>query len=164
MTLLRYLAALILLATALPAIAQDEPKVAAVAASLTQASTELQAIDDATPAARDDKARQALRDRAQAVQTIAADAVRTLTPEMALVQARVAELGAATPGVVEAPEIRQQRKLLAQSQSAIDSAIKRARLIGIEAKQQIDDIGAAEAEELGQQLSENTGSPLSPAL
>ena len=164
MTLLRYLAALLLLATALPATAQDEPKVATVAASLTQASAELQAIDDATPAARDDKARQALRTRAQAVQTTAADAVRTLTPEMALVQARVTELGAATPGVVEAPEIRAQRKLLAQSQSAIDSAIKRARLIGIEAKQQIDDIGAAEAEELGQQLSENTGSPLSPTL
>ncbi|MEG8057094.1 DUF3772 domain-containing protein [Sphingomonas sp. 22L2VL55-3] len=164
MTLLRYLAALLLLATALPGIAQDEPKVATVGASLTQASAELQAIDDATPAARDDKARQALRTRAQTVQTTAADAVRTLTLEMALVQARVAELGAATPGVVEAPEIRQQRKLLAQSQSAIDSAIKRARLIGIEAKQQIDDIGAAEAEELGQQLSENTGSPLSPTL
>ncbi len=167
MTLLRYLAALLLAVTAVtavPAIAQDEPKVATVAASLTQASAELQAIDDATPAARDDKARQALRTRAQAVQTIAADAVRTLTPEMALVQARVTELGAATPGVVEAPEIRAQRKLLAQSQSAIDSAIKRARLIGIEAKQQIDDIGAAEAEELGQQLSENTGSPLSPTL
>ncbi len=154
----------ILVCTALPVSAQDEPKVATVAAGLTQASAELQAIDDATPGARDDKARQALRTRAQAVQTIAADAVRTLTPEMALVQARVAELGAATPGVVEAPEIRAQRKLLAQSQSTIDSAIKRARLIGIEAKQQIDDIGAAEAEELGQQLSENTGSPLSPTL
>ncbi|WP_443019363.1 DUF3772 domain-containing protein [Sphingomonas sp. 22R3R2A-7] len=66
--------------------------------------------------------------------------------------------------MVEAPEIRQQRRLLAQSQSALDSAIKRARLIGVEAKQQIDDIGAAEAEELGQQLSEKSPSPLSPTL
>ena len=70
MTLLRYLAALLLAVTAitaLPAAAQDEAKVATVAAGLTQASAELQAIDDATPAARDDKARQALRDRAQEI-------------------------------------------------------------------------------------------------
>jgi potassium efflux system protein len=164
MTVLRYLLALLLVVTALPAIAQDEPKVATVAAGLTQASAELQAIDDATVDARDDAARQALRTRAEAVQATAADAVRVLTPEMALVQARVAELGAATPGVVEAPEIRAQRQLLAQSQSALDSAIKRARLIGVEAKQQIDDIGAAEAEELGQKLSEKSASPLSPTL
>ncbi|WP_380783071.1 DUF3772 domain-containing protein [Sphingomonas sp. R86520] len=164
MTVLRYLLALLLAVAALPAIAQDEPKVATIAASLTQASTELQAIDDATVDARDDTTRQTLRTRAQAVQTTAADAVRVLTPEMALVQARVTELGAATPGVVEAPEIRAQRRLLSQSQSALDSAIKRARLIGVEAKQQIDDIGAAEAEELGQQLSEKTASPLSPTL
>ncbi len=164
MSVFRYLAAVLLLVSALPATAQDEPKVATVAAGLTRASAELQAIDDAAVDARDDAARQALRVRAQAVQATAADAVRVLTPEMALVQARVTELGATTPGVVEAPEIRQQRRLLAQSQSALDSAIKRARLIGVEAKQQIDDIGAAEAEELGQQLSEKSPSPLSPTL
>ncbi len=164
MSAFRYLAAALLLVSALPATAQDEPKVATVAAGLTRASAELQAIDDAAVDARDDAARQALRVRAQAVQATAADAVRVLTPEMALVQARVTELGATTPGVVEAPEIRQQRRLLAQSQSALDSAIKRARLIGVEAKQQIDDIGAAEAEELGQQLSEKSPSPLSPTL
>ncbi|MEG8047597.1 DUF3772 domain-containing protein [Sphingomonas aerolata] len=160
----RYFAALLLLVSAVPAVAQDEAKVASVAAGLTRASAELQAVDDAAVEARDDAARQALRTRAEAVQATAAEAVRVLTPEMALVQARVTELGAATPGVVEAPEIRQQRRLLAQSQSAIDSAIKRARLIGVEAKQQIDDIGAAEAEELGQQLSERSASPLSPTL
>ncbi len=164
MSVFRYLAAVLLLVSALPATAQDEPKVATVAAGLTRASAELQAIDDAAVDARDDAARQALRVRAQAVQATAADAVRVLTPEMALVRARVTELGATTPGVVEAPEIRQQRRLLAQSQSALDSAIKRARLIGVEAKQQIDDIGAAEAEELGQQLSEKSPSPLSPTL
>lgn len=164
MIVLRYFAALLLLVSAVPAVAQDEARVASVAAGLTRASAELQAVDDAAVEARDDAARQALRTRAEAVQATAAEAVRVLTPEMALVQARVTELGAATPGVVEAPEIRQQRRLLAQSQSAIDSAIKRARLIGVEAKQQIDDIGAAEAEELGQQLSERSASPLSPTL
>ena len=164
MTVFRYIAAILMAVTACPAFAQDEAKVTTVAAGLTRASAELQAVDDATVEARDDAARQALRARAEAVQATAAEAVRVLTPEMALVQARVTELGAATPGVVEAPEIRTQRRLLAQSQSAIDSAIKRARLIGVEAKQLIDDIGAAEAEELGQQLSERSASPLSPTL
>ncbi len=45
MSVFRYLAAVLLLVSALPATAQDEPKVATVAAGLTRASAELQAID-----------------------------------------------------------------------------------------------------------------------
>ena len=61
MIVFRYLAALLLLVSALPATAQDEAKVSTVAAGLTRASAELQAVDDATVAARDDATRQALR-------------------------------------------------------------------------------------------------------
>lgn len=161
--MLRYLAAILLMAVAMPAVAQDID-VAAASATMNKAAAELQAIDDASVQATTPAARSTLRDRAQAVQASANDTVRVLTPQMALVQARVTELGPATAGVVEAPEIRAQRAALAKSQSELDSAIKRAKLIAIEAKQEMDDIAAAEAEQIGEQLSEKAASPLSPTL
>lgn len=163
MTVLRHLAALLLAIAGSSALAQATD-VATLSARLTEASRELQAVDDAAVDARTTDDRAALRDRAKAVQAIATDAARVLTPQMALVQARVVELGAVTPGVVETPDIRAQRALLARSQSQLDSTIKRARLIAVEAKQEIDDIAAADAQQIGQRLSERTASPLSPAL
>ena len=78
MIVFRYIAAILMAVTACPAFAQDEAKVTTVAAGLTRASAELQAVDDATVEARDDTARQALRGRAEAVQATAAEAVRVL--------------------------------------------------------------------------------------
>ena len=78
---------------------------------------------------------QQLRSTALAAQAQAAGIADKLAPELAGVQARVAELGAPTPGTKEDPDIASQRTLLAKSGNALDAQGKLARLLAVEGGQ-----------------------------
>lgn len=152
------------LVLAAPAVAQDVDAVDPILAStkaLDQASTDYQAIDAALNSRDGASQAAALKDRVAAVKQTAGDQVTALQTQLQLVDARVAQLGPVTQGVVEAPDIQAQRKLLAQQRSTIDSAIKRGKLLGTEADQLANEIGQNQADAFSEQLSERVASPLS---
>ncbi|MET0271134.1 MAG: DUF3772 domain-containing protein, partial [Sphingomonas sp.] len=162
--LFRLLLATLLATLALPAAAQDTGQIVAVAKSLEASSDELQKIDRAFDQPSDEAERRDLRDRASAVRQSVGDAVALLDPQLAAVDARLGQLGSPTPGVTEAPDIVAQRKLLGQQRSTIDSAIKRGKLIGVEAGQLVDEINQSQAQAFGERMSAAVASPLSPAF
>jgi potassium efflux system protein len=136
----------------------------ALSAQLGKAEADLRAVDRALDTRVDDQQRQALRNQALAAQGAAADATRQLGTQLTLVDAKIAGLGLVAPGVVEAPDIRAQRALLAQQRSAIDSGIKRGGLLGVEARQLVDEIEQSQAAQFGEKISTRVPSPLAPAF
>ncbi|MET7143642.1 DUF3772 domain-containing protein [Xanthomonas sp. PPL139] len=97
-------------------------------------------------------------DAANDAQT-AADA---LSQQLAQVNARLQQLGPAATG--DSPDIAAQRKALTKQRDALDSGVKRGKLMVVEARQLADDIERARAEHFSQELSLRSPSPLSPAL
>jgi potassium efflux system protein len=164
MTLRRLLLILFSLLAATPAAAQDVDPIVTATQALDKAAVEFKAIDTAFDARTDSTTREALRDRATAVKTNSTAQVTVLAAQLALIDARVVQLGPATPGVAEAPDIRAQRKLLAQQRSTVDSAIKRGKLLGVEADQLAGEIGASQADAFSEQMSQRVGSPLTAAF
>lgn len=158
MRLITFLLALML---AVPALAQDTDPILAATQALDQAATEYQAIDAALNGRAGASQAQALKDRAAAVKQSANDQVSALQTQLQLVDARVAQLGPVTPGVVEAPDIQAQRKLLAQQRSTVDSAIKRGKLLATEADQLNNEIAQNQADVFSEQMSQRVASPLS---
>ncbi len=158
--LLVYLAAAFLLAV--PLAAQSDDPVGRAITSLSTASGEVRAVERAADTADTREDRAALTDRLSAVRATAADMATTLESEMALVDAKIAEIGPATPGIVDAPDIAAQRKLLAQRRATIDSAVRRGKLLNVEAQQLADRIVADQAAELGRSWATRNASPLTP--
>ncbi|HEX8447774.1 MAG TPA: DUF3772 domain-containing protein [Sphingomonas sp.] len=154
---------LLLLTLSTPVAAQVTSRTDAAEATLTTAAAELRRIDQAFDASATNEVQASLRDRAVIVKGLADDAVAQLTPELALVDARIAELGP-KPAAAEAPDIAAQRRVLATARGAIDGAIKRGRLLSVEATQLSDEIVDARAEQFGERVSARVASPLSPAL
>ncbi|KAB7769080.1 DUF3772 domain-containing protein [Xanthomonas sp. LMG 12461] len=89
----------------------------------------------------------------------AADA---LSQQLAQVNARLQQLGAAATG--DSPDIAAQRKALTKQRDSLDSGVKRGKLMVVEARQLADEIERARAEHFSQELSLRSPSPLSPAL
>lgn len=83
----------------------------------------------------DEAATLALRKRALSAQTRAQEAASALEPELAAVKARLAELGEPAAGVKESSEVASQRAQLLRDISSLDSSIKLARLLSLEAEQ-----------------------------
>ncbi|MCQ9616091.1 DUF3772 domain-containing protein [Paenalcaligenes niemegkensis] len=81
-----------------------------------------------------------MRNVLQSAQTQATEIVSKLEPELNSVQARVKELGPVAIDTTETPELSQQRTQLNQEQTELDSQIKSARLIHVEARQGIEEI------------------------
>lgn len=158
--LLAWLTAALLLAT--PLAAQTDDPVGGAVTSLSAASTEVRAVERAADVADTREDRAALTDRLSAVRATAADAGTTLDAQMALVDAKIAEIGPATPGIVDAPDIAAQRRLLAQRRATIDSAVRRGKLLNVEAQQLADRIAADQAAELGRSWATPNPSPLTP--
>jgi small-conductance mechanosensitive channel len=79
-----------------------------------------------------------LRTSALSVQSSANDAAAAIAPQLSGVQARAAELGKPVPGAHEAPDLVEQRRQLAKSQTNLDSQLKLARLISVEAGQIVE--------------------------
>lgn len=146
-----------------PALAQGDP-VAAATDRIAQAELDVRGVDRALDASVDDDDRRDLRGKAQEAQTATTQAVADLTEQLALVNARIAGLGTVTPGEVEAPELRAQRRTLTNMRTTLDAAIKRGRLAGVEAGQLVDEIDRSQAEQFSQKLSAKVPSPLSPTF
>jgi small-conductance mechanosensitive channel len=159
--MLRILLLLLSIACAAPAVAQDVDPIIASIKALDQASDDYQAVDAGFNGRATSSEAQSLRDRATAVKQSAATQVTTLQAQLQLIDARVAQLGPVTPGVVETPDIQAQRKLLAQQRSTVDSAIKRGKLLGTEADQLATEIGQSQADAFSERMSERVASPLS---
>ncbi|MCP3735264.1 DUF3772 domain-containing protein [Sphingomonas sp. RP10(2022)] len=151
----------VLVAMAVPAIAQPSP-VDVASAQLSRAEGELAAVDTALDTRVDRAARAQLRDRALAAQGDAKEAADQLRGQLALVDARIAGLGPPVAGVVEAADIRAERRALAQSRNSLDSKVKRGQLIAVEAAQLVAEIDQTQAAELGERIAVRAPSPLSP--
>jgi small-conductance mechanosensitive channel len=159
--MLRNLLLLLSITFAMPAVAQDTDPIIASVKALDQASSDYDAIDAAFNGRATSSQAQALRDRAAAVKQAASTQVTVLQAQLQLVDARVAQLGPITPGVIETPDITAQRKLLAQQRSTVDSAIKRGKLLGTEADQLATEIGQSQADAFSERVSVRVASPLS---
>jgi potassium efflux system protein len=155
---------LLSLLLAAPAIAQSGDPATDAIQALNQSSDQFQAIDSAFNERTSTAERQTLRDRTVAVKQATMVQVATLNTQLGLIDARVNQLGPVTPGVVETPDIRAQRKLLAQQRSAVDSAIKRGKLLGVEADQLASEIGASQADAFSESMSEQVASPVTPTF
>ncbi|MGF7154884.1 DUF3772 domain-containing protein [Novosphingobium gossypii] len=159
----RLMLAVFLFAAGTAAHAQLAPT-AEQSSQIKQAEAELREVDHALDTRLDADDRAALRTRALAAQATASAAGDQLEEQITLIDARVAGLGPVTEGVAEAPEIRQQRARLARTRAALDAAVKRSRLAGVEAQQLIDELDRSQAEQLNETLSARVNSPLSPAF
>lgn len=160
---MRILIFAILLLFGSTASAQVAP-LASASATITQAEQDLRSVDRALDTRLDDDDRAAKRAQAVAAQEALRASEGQLEDQLALFDARVAGLGPETDGVTEAPEIQRQRRNLARSRAAVDAALKRARLGGVEAQQLIDEMDRSRAEQLNETLATRSHSPLAPAF
>jgi len=161
--MVRVLALLLALSWLVPtaALAQD-PALARAAAAIAGAEGDLKAVDGSLNDRLDADERAALRTRASAAGDAAQAAATGLEAQLALVDARVAGLGAAAPG--EATDIRRQRAALAAERATVDAAAKRGRLAAVEARQLVDEIDRSRAEQFNQTVSTRVASPVTPAF
>lgn len=155
------LLALLALLLAPLAAAQVDP-VTAATARLIKAEREVRSVDGALDQSTDREARDTLRERVNAAREDAAAAADDLTDQLALVDARAAQLGPAAAG--EAADLAAQRARLARQRTAIDSNSKRGRLIAVEAQQLVEEIDRTEAEQFSQTIAAHVPSPLSPGF
>ncbi|WP_349676251.1 DUF3772 domain-containing protein [Sphingomonas sp. UBA978] len=152
---------LLLLALAVPATAQPSP-IDAATGQLTTAETALNAVDRALDTRTDRAARGKLRDEALSAQGDAREAADQLRGQLALVDARIAGLGPPVAGVVEAADIRNERRALALARNSLDSKVKRGQLIAVEAGQLVTEIDQTDAAEIGERIAVRSASPLAP--
>jgi small-conductance mechanosensitive channel len=159
----RFLVLLAAFGLALAASAQSGP-LAQSSAQLAQAETDLRAVDRALDArvAADDRAM--LRGKTQAAQQAAAASVAQLTEQLARVDEQIAGLGTLASGETEAPDIRRQRDRIGKERAAVDGALKRGRLAGVEAQQLLEELDRSAAEQFNETLSARVRSPLSPGF
>jgi len=147
-----------------PAAAQDVDPIIAATRALDQDGREFDAVDAAFNGHTDATEVDSLQDRADAVKRDSALQVATLSAQLQLIDARITQLGPVTPGVIETPDIQAQRKLLSRQRSLVDSAIKRGKLLGIEADQLSTEIGRSRAEAFSERMSVQIASPLTPGF
>jgi small-conductance mechanosensitive channel len=161
MTLFRRIALLLSFVLLTPAAWAQAEATPDYTARFDRAAAELAAVDGAIATRLERDQRAALRTRAQAVRADTLDSARQLQDELARIDARIAQLGPAAGS--EDPAIRSERATLARQHGTLDSAMKRGRLLSVEAQQLIDEIGETEAAELTQKLFGRAPSPLTPA-
>ncbi|MBG6076255.1 DUF3772 domain-containing protein [Polaromonas sp. CG_9.11] len=102
-----------------------------------------------------------LRAGVLAAGTQADAAAALLEPQLASVQARLAELGPVTPGQAEAPDVVVLRTQLNKVRAELDAQFKRAKLLSVESEQTAGEISALRRSEFQARLGERTSSILS---
>lgn len=147
-----------------PAFAQESDPITGATRTLDQASAEFSAIDSAFNERTSPAERQALLDRATAVKKASDDQIAILGDQLGMIDARIAQLGPVPAGITEAPDIRAQRRLLAGQRSTVDSAIKRGKLLGVEADQLTGEITESQSDAFSERMSERVASPLTPGF
>lgn len=105
-----------------------------------------------------------IRDVLQQAKNRALEITTALEPELTGIQARLTELGQLDPNTTESGEISSQREQLAQSQAAIESQIKLARLLGVEAGQGLNQIIEYRRERFRAELGRRSQFVLAPAF
>ncbi|KLD79283.1 DUF3772 domain-containing protein [Xanthomonas hyacinthi] len=157
---------LLCLCLCLSAAAQPQDEAQAQApdpqALLSRAEQALQDARRDQDSAADQQTLRALVGKVSDAQRDAEAAVAALVPQLAQVDARLQQLGPVSEG--EAHDIAAQRKDLAKQRAPLDSAIKRGKLLAVEAEQLGEENERARAEHFSQELSRRSASPLSPAL
>ncbi|MBH2019037.1 MAG: mechanosensitive ion channel family protein [Burkholderiales bacterium] len=88
-------------------------------------------------------------------------AAALLEPQLASVQARLAELGPVTPGQAEAHDVAVLRSQLNKNRAELDAQFKRAKLLAVESEQTAGEISALRRSEFQARLGERTSSILS---
>ncbi|WP_038501074.1 DUF3772 domain-containing protein [Janthinobacterium agaricidamnosum] len=83
-----------------------------------------------------------------------------LAPLLASVQARLAELGTPAAGIKEAPDVAAQRAQLDRDGGALDTQVKLARLLAVEADQATEQVATVRRAQLQARLGERTASIL----
>ncbi|MBV8249739.1 MAG: DUF3772 domain-containing protein [Comamonas sp.] len=150
------------------AIAGETPAASDLQASsidqIQQASNALDGVRKSLDDADASETLQTLSDTALQSKRSADAAVTALEPLLKQVDARVAQLGPVTADTVEGPEITRQRKELAQLRNDLDSAIKRGKLLVVEATQTTDSIEKIRTQQFNEQITRKVTSPLSPSL
>ncbi len=131
-------------------------------AQIAGAERELKAVDQALDGGPDEKAQEALQARARAAGDMAKALVAKLEPQLLLIDARVQELGPVAQGAPA--ELRVQRRALLAEHAAIDAAIRRGRLVTVEAQQLADEIDRSRAEQFSAEITTRVTSPLAPAF
>ena len=111
-----------------------------------------------------DEGLQAARKRAQAVHTTAEDLMATFKPLLADAQLKLDQLGQPAAGAKEAPDIAAQRAQLQKQVSTLDSQVKRAKLLSVDADQTITAINESRRQQLGARLTERAPSVLQGAF
>lgn len=101
-----------------------------------------------------------LRASAMDAQTQAEAAAAAVAPQLTSVKARVAELGEPAPDSREAPDLQAQRKQLAKTQTTLDSQLKLARLIAVEAGQIVEQVTKLRRLQFQAQMGERAASVL----
>ncbi len=102
-----------------------------------------------------------LRAAVLAAGTQADAAAALLEPQLASVQARLAELGPVTPAQAEAPDVATLRAQLNKVRAELDAQFKQAKLLSVESEQTAGEISALRRSEFQARLGERTSSILS---
>ena len=133
-------------------------------AQIQQASNTLDKVRQSLDDADTSETLQALSEKALQSKRDADNAVTALEPLLKQIDARIAQLGPVAEGSEESPELSLQRKDLAQQHSELDSALKRGKLLSMEAKQTTDSIEKIRTQQFNAQIARKVASPLSPSL
>jgi potassium-dependent mechanosensitive channel len=108
----------------------------------------------------DDAQLQRLRTSITAVQAQSSGIADQLQPQLAGIEARVAELGTPVPGAKEDADVASQRTLLNKNRSQLDAQVKLARLIAVEAEQLAAQMWELRRSQFQARLGERTNSIL----
>lgn len=130
--------------------------------AITTAADELRGVNaDLTDDLAEDERKQ-LRTRITGARGSAVDALETMEEELALVAEREAQLGPKPDITAEPPDILAERQALTQRRGMLEAAIKRGKLVVVEAEQLSDKLKADRTEQITNEIAQRTLSPLVP--
>ncbi|AHG65344.1 DUF3772 domain-containing protein [Advenella mimigardefordensis] len=148
-----------------PAWAQDKEAPPDAEQVLKQAQEQIDPIkkqlEKIADAPLNDAALSGMREQALKTQSAVGDVAAALAPKLKDVQDRLAELGPTDAAAPEAPDISQHRAELGKERGKLDSQIKLARLIGVEAEQAAEQLSKERRVRFQAQLGERTPSIVS---
>ncbi len=130
--------------------------------AIAAAADELRGVSaDLTDDLAEDERKQ-LRTRISGARSSATDALETMDEELALVAERETLLGPKPTGAIEPPDILAERQELTQRRGMLEAAIKRGRLVVVEAEQLADQLKADRTEQITNEIAQRDHSPLTP--
>lgn len=130
---------------------------------LENARQQLTAIERTLAQPKDDINLLDLRAQALTLQSQLQEATTRIAPQLAQIEARIAELGAA-PQTSESSDVAKQRRELEQKRASFEGRIKLAKLLSLEAEQAAGRISARSRTQFRQHLGDRTSSVLGPTF